>query len=127
MARKPRARAQTGEQARSKRKAKVDGNNADYTKAGEEKKVPPGDDSYPHGESRGGKLLDEYLYQDERGQPYNFSSYLERMLDELFIDRMEGNEEIFSRVMTDKQFRSVAHEHLAREIFRRIRDRRFAD
>lgn len=53
----------------------------------------------------------------------NFSSYLERMLDELFIDRMEGNEEIFSRVMTDKEFRSAAHEHLAREIFRRVRDR----
>lgn len=49
----------------------------------------------------------------------NFSSYLERMLDELFIDRMEGNEEIFSRVMTDKQFRAAAHEHLASEIFRR--------
>lgn len=53
----------------------------------------------------------------------NFSSYLERMLDELFIDRMEGNEEIFSRVMTDKEFRSAAHEHLAHEIFQRIRDR----
>ena len=53
----------------------------------------------------------------------NFSSYLERMLDELFIDRMEGNEEIFSRVMTDKDFRSAAHEHLALEIFRRARDR----
>jgi type I restriction enzyme R subunit len=53
----------------------------------------------------------------------NFSSYLERMLDELFIDRMEGNEEIFSRVMTDKEFRSAAHEHLAREIFLRVRDR----
>lgn len=51
----------------------------------------------------------------------NFSSYLERMLDELFIDRMEGNEEIFSRVMTDKEFRSAAHEHLAAEIFRRVR------
>ncbi|WP_422385498.1 type I restriction endonuclease subunit R [Oceanicaulis alexandrii] len=51
----------------------------------------------------------------------NFSSYLERMLDELFIDRMEGNEEIFSRVMTDKEFRSAAHEHLANEIFLRIR------
>lgn len=50
----------------------------------------------------------------------NFSSYLERMLDELFIDRMEGNEEIFSRVMTDKQFRAAAHEHLASEIFRRV-------
>ena len=45
------------------------------------------------------------------------------MLDELFIDRMEGNEEIFSRVMTDKDFRSAAHEHLALEIFRRVRDR----
>jgi len=52
----------------------------------------------------------------------NFSSYLERMLDELFIDRMEGNEEIFSRVMTDKDFRSAAHEHLALEIFKRVRD-----
>jgi type I restriction enzyme R subunit len=49
----------------------------------------------------------------------NFSSFLERMLDELFIDRMEGNEEIFSRVMTDKEFRAAAHEHLAHEIFRR--------
>jgi type I restriction enzyme R subunit len=52
----------------------------------------------------------------------NFSSYLDRMLDELFIDRMEGNEEIFSRVMTDREFRSAAHEHLAREIFRRVRE-----
>ncbi|RDC68482.1 type I restriction endonuclease subunit R [Rhodovulum sp. 12E13] len=51
----------------------------------------------------------------------NFSSFLERMLDELFIDRMEGNEEIFSRVMTDKEFRAAAHEHLAREIFRRAK------
>jgi type I restriction enzyme, R subunit len=53
----------------------------------------------------------------------NFSSYLERMLDELFIDRMEGNEEIFSRVMTDKEFRAVAHERLAREIFKRAREK----
>ena len=52
----------------------------------------------------------------------NFSAYLDRILDELFIARMEGNEEIFSRVMTDTEFRSTAHEHLAREIFRRIRE-----
>ncbi|VFR89321.1 Type I restriction-modification system, restriction subunit R [plant metagenome] len=52
----------------------------------------------------------------------DFSSYLERALDELFIDRMEGNEEIFSRIMTDKAFRSAAHEHLAFEIFRRVRE-----
>ena len=52
----------------------------------------------------------------------DFASYLDRMLDDLFIARMEGNEEIFSRVMTDTEFRSAAHEHLAGEIFRRIRE-----
>lgn len=51
----------------------------------------------------------------------NFSAYLERMLDDLFIDRMENNEEIFSRVMNDKEFRGAAHEHLALEIFKKIR------
>jgi type I restriction enzyme R subunit len=53
----------------------------------------------------------------------DFSSYLDRTLDELFIARMEGNEDIFSRVMTDKEFRAAAHDHLAREIFRRVRER----
>lgn len=52
----------------------------------------------------------------------NFSAYLERVLDELFIDRMENNEEIFSRVMTDKEFRNAAHEHLAEEIFKRVQE-----
>ena len=52
----------------------------------------------------------------------NFASYLESILDELFIARMDGNEEIFDRVMTDTEFRSVAHRHLAHEIFRRVRD-----
>ena len=53
----------------------------------------------------------------------DFASYLDRMLDELFIARMEGNEEIFSKVMTDTAFRSVAHEHLASEIFLRVREK----
>ena len=57
----------------------------------------------------------------------NFSSYLDRVLDELFIDRMEGNEAIFSRIMEDKEFRSAAHEHLSREIFRRVREKVPAD
>ncbi len=52
----------------------------------------------------------------------DFASYLDRMLDDLFIARMESNEEIFSRVMTDTEFRSAAHEHLAGEIFRRVRE-----
>lgn len=56
----------------------------------------------------------------------DFSAFLERMLDELFIGRMEGNEEIFSRVMTDKSFRDAAHEHLAEVIYQQIRKEKSA-
>ena len=67
---------------------------------------------------------DEYISEAARANNFaNFSSYLDRMLDDLFISRMEGNEEIFSRVMTDTEFRSTAHEHLAREIFHRVREK----
>lgn len=51
----------------------------------------------------------------------NFSAYFARVLEELFIDRMEGNEEIFNRVMNDAKFRAVAQEHIAREVYDRIR------
>ncbi len=54
----------------------------------------------------------------------NFSSFLDRIFDDLFIDRMDGNEEIFSRVMTDREFRAAAHAHLARELYERIRSAR---
>ena len=50
----------------------------------------------------------------------NFSDFFGRVLDDLFIQRMEGNDEIFRRVMSDKQFRLLAQDHLAREIFERI-------
>ena len=66
---------------------------------------------------------DESIAEAARANNFpDFSSYLDRMLDELFIARMEGNEEIFSRVMTDAEFRATAHQHLAREIFRRVRE-----
>jgi type I restriction enzyme R subunit len=51
----------------------------------------------------------------------NFSAYFGRILEDLFIDRMEGNEEIFNRVMSDPQFRGAAQEHIAREVYERIR------
>lgn len=51
----------------------------------------------------------------------NFSAWFGKVLDGLFVDRMEGNEEIFARVMGDKAFRSAAQEHLAREVYERIR------
>lgn len=71
---------------------------------------------------------DENIAEAARANNFaNFSAFLDRILDELFIARMEGNEEIFSRVMTDKEFRSAAHEHLAREIFRRVREQEPVD
>jgi type I restriction enzyme R subunit len=51
----------------------------------------------------------------------NFSAFFGRILDDLFIQRMEGNDEIFNRVMSDRQFRNAAQEHLAREVYERIR------
>ena len=51
----------------------------------------------------------------------NFKHVFERMLDGLFIDRMEGNEEIFDRIMQDASFRDVASAHLMREIYDRLR------
>ena len=66
---------------------------------------------------------DENIAEAARANNFaNFAAYFDRMLDELFIARMEGNEDIFSRVMSDSSFRSAAHEHLAQEIFRRVRE-----
>ena len=47
----------------------------------------------------------------------NFKHVFERMLEGLFIDRMEGNEEIFDRIMQDDAFRDVASAHLVREVY----------
>ncbi len=57
----------------------------------------------------------------------DFTAYLDRKLNDLFIARMEGNEEIFDRVMADDEFRAVAHEHLASEVFWRAREGQTAE
>jgi type I restriction enzyme, R subunit len=56
----------------------------------------------------------------------NFKHVFERMLEGLFIDRMEGNEEIFDRIMQDGTFRNVASAHLVREVYERLRARQTA-
>ena len=53
----------------------------------------------------------------------NFSAYFGRILDDLFIQRMEGNDEIFNRVMSDPAFRKAAQEHLAKDVYERLRRR----
>jgi type I restriction enzyme R subunit len=65
---------------------------------------------------------DERIVEAALANKYdNFASYLERMLDELFIDRMDGNEEVFSKVMSDQPFRAAVHKGLARELYEKIR------
>ena len=60
----------------------------------------------------------------DANSPTNFSAYFDRVLDDLFIQRMEGNEEVTNRVMNNKQLRSAVREHLAREIWEDIRKNR---
>src|SRR3990172_3816425 len=51
----------------------------------------------------------------------DFKLVAEPELDGLFIDRMEGNEDIFRRVMEDERFREVVADHIVRAVYRQIR------
>ena len=65
---------------------------------------------------------DEHVAEAARVNNFaDFATSLNRKLDDLFIARMEGNEELLKRVMEDDDFRSAVHEHLAQAIFRRMR------
>ncbi|UQZ91128.1 restriction endonuclease subunit R [Deltaproteobacteria bacterium Smac51] len=50
-----------------------------------------------------------------------FSLIFEEMLERLFIERMEGNEGIFDRVMGDKKFRKIVSEHLVNDVYDRLK------
>ena len=51
----------------------------------------------------------------------NFKPVFDRMLEGLFIDRMEGNEDIFDRLMNDPEFRNIAANELMRGVYNRLR------
>jgi type I restriction enzyme, R subunit len=53
----------------------------------------------------------------------NFRHVFDRMLEGFFVDSMEGNEEIFDRIMNDPAFRNVASEQLMRDVYERLRNR----
>ncbi|MHB8707998.1 MAG: type I restriction endonuclease subunit R [Desulfuromonadales bacterium] len=52
----------------------------------------------------------------------NFKFVFDKALESLIIERMEGNEEIFTRLMNDKKFNQVASEYLLRQVYQQIRD-----
>lgn len=51
----------------------------------------------------------------------NFAIVFDKMLEGLFIERMEGNEAIFAKLMNDKRFRETAAEHLLRDVYQRLK------
>ena len=58
------------------------------------------------------------LVENQLEKTYVFTKAFEGLV----IDRMEGNEEIFSRVMSDEEFRKMASEHLLKKVYRTIKN-----
>ena len=51
----------------------------------------------------------------------DFRYVFEKAFEGLVIDRMEGNEEIFGRIMSDGEFRSLAIEHLLSKVYEALK------
>lgn len=51
----------------------------------------------------------------------NFEPVFNKQLENLFIERMDGNEEIFVRLMNDEAFRNVAAGYLMRAVYQQVR------
>jgi type I restriction enzyme, R subunit len=47
----------------------------------------------------------------------NFAPVLEKQLEQLFLDRMDGNEKIFMQVMNDPEFKQLVFEKLLSSIY----------
>lgn len=52
----------------------------------------------------------------------DFRYVFEKAFEGLVIDRMDGNEEIFSRLMADGEFRKLAVEHMLHKVYGALRD-----
>ena len=52
----------------------------------------------------------------------NFKPVFSKLLENLFIERMEGNEEIFTRLMNDNDFRQEAANALMLAVYHQIKD-----
>jgi type I restriction enzyme R subunit len=67
-------------------------------------------------------VLDENLQQAAMVNPEDkFALVFNNLLETLFIERMDQNEEIFARYMNDGQFQKVVVSWLASEVYRKLR------
>lgn len=51
----------------------------------------------------------------------NFKPVFNKQLENLFIERMEGNEEIFIKLMNDESFKNVASAYLVEAVYQKIK------
>ena len=57
------------------------------------------------------------LYDNLKAQ---LAAYLERVLDELFIERMEFNEELFSDYMSKPEMQELVSKWLGNQVYERL-------
>ena len=50
----------------------------------------------------------------------NFHDVFNKMIVNLFVERMDGNEEIFIRLMNDEEFKSIASKYLVKQVYEGI-------
>ena len=66
-------------------------------------------------------LTDENLKQAAKVNPEDkFSLVFNNLLETLFIERMDQNEEIFARYMNDPAFQAIVAQWLAADVYRRL-------
>ena len=51
----------------------------------------------------------------------NFKPVFNKQLENLFVERMAGNEEIFVKLMNDDAFRDLAASHLMQAVYAQIK------
>ena len=51
----------------------------------------------------------------------NFEPVFNNQLEKLFVERMDGNEGIFIRLMNDEAFRNIAASHLMRVVYQQVK------
>ncbi len=67
-------------------------------------------------------VADESLRQAAIANPIdNFKYVFDKALEDLIIDRMEQNEDIFARFMNDKDFQKVVSNNLLKQVYDQIR------
>jgi type I restriction enzyme R subunit len=51
----------------------------------------------------------------------NFGYVFDKVLEDKFIDRMDQNQEIFTRYMNDKDFQRVVSEWMRKQVYEQVR------